>query len=106
VQLDNADIALDAAHIRWCQFGGPDTLNNGLACCSIHHQAFDRGAISISDDQRILISSRLYGQGGADSMFLVLSGAQLRTPNRRSAAPKADFLVWHRTQVFRGEARD
>jgi putative restriction endonuclease len=76
VQLDNADIALDAAHIRWCQFGGPDTLNNGLACCSIHHQAFDRGAISISNDERILISSRLYGQGAADSMFLALSEAR------------------------------
>jgi len=105
-QLDNADIALDAAHIRWCQFGGPDTLNNGLACCSIHHQAFDRGAISISDDQRILISSRLYGHGGTDSMFLALSRTPLRTPNRRSASPKPDFLDWHRTQVFRAEARD
>jgi putative restriction endonuclease len=72
----------------------------------VRRQAFDRGAISISDDQRILISSRLYGQGGADSMFLALSGAQLRTPNRKTATPKADFLGWHRTQVFRGEARD
>jgi putative restriction endonuclease len=105
-QLDNADIALDAAHIRWCQFGGPDTLNNGLACCSIHHHAFDRGAISISDDQRILISSRLYGHGGTDPMFLALSRAPLRTPNRKGAAPKPDFLGWHRKQVFRGEARD
>jgi putative restriction endonuclease len=105
-QLDNADIALDAAHIRCCQFGGPDTLNNGLACCSIHHQAFDRGAISISDDQQILISSRLYGHGGTDSMFLALSRAALRTPNRKGAVPKVDFLEWHRTQVFRGEARD
>jgi putative restriction endonuclease len=106
VQLDNADIALDAAHIRWCQFGGPDSLSNGLACCSIHHQAFDRGAISISDDQRILISSRLYGNGAADSMFLALSRAPLRTPNRKGAAPKVDFLGWHRTQVFRGDPRD
>lgn len=105
-QLDNADIALDAAHIRWCQSGGPDTLNNGLACCSIHHQAFDRGAISISDDQRILVSSRLYGNGGMDAMFLALSRAALRTPNRKGAVPKGDFLEWHRVQVFRGEARD
>jgi hypothetical protein len=52
-------------------------------------QASDRGAISISDDQRILISSRLYGEG-----------------NRRGASPKPDFLDWHRTQVFRAEARD
>lgn len=106
VQLDHADVALDAAHIRWCQFGGPDTLNNGLACCSIHHQALDRGAISISDDQRILISSRLYGKDGVNSMFLMLNGTALRAPNRKDAMPKREFLTWHRQQVFRGEARD
>ena len=105
LQLDHADIALDAAHIRWCQFGGPDTLNNGIACCSIHHQAFDRGAFSISDDHRILISSRLYGHGGMDSI-LALNRQPLREPNRKGAAPRVNFLSWHRTQVFRGDARD
>jgi putative restriction endonuclease len=105
VQLDSADIALDAAHIRWCQFGGPDSVNNGLACCSIHHQAFDRGAISISNDQRILISSRLYGGDGVESLFVALSGAPLRKPNLSGAVPRQEFLEWHRAQVFRGEAR-
>ena len=61
VQLDNADLGIEAAHIRWCQCGGPDTTDNGLACCSIHHQAFDRGAITISDDLLILVSSRVHG---------------------------------------------
>ncbi len=90
-QLDNADIALDAAHIPWCQFGGPDTLSNGLACCSIHHQAFDRGAISISYDRRILISSRLYGSAGSDLMFIRLSHAPLREPNRKGG-PRRNLI--------------
>jgi putative restriction endonuclease len=106
VQLDHADLALDAAHIRWCQFGGPDSLNNGLACCSIHHQAFDRGAISISDEQVILVSSRVYGNEASHALFGALSRSPLRAPNRKSAAPKRDFLGWHREQVFRGEAHD
>lgn len=105
-KLDRADLALDAAHIRWCQAGGADSLNNGLACCSLHHQAFDRGAISVSGDRRILVSSRLYGNGGVDSLFLTLSGALLRTPNRKDAIPGKEVLDWHRRQVFRGEARD
>ena len=41
IKLDSADLAIEAAHIRWTQFGGPDAIDNGLACCSIHHQAFD-----------------------------------------------------------------
>jgi putative restriction endonuclease len=105
VQLDNADLGLEAAHIRWCQFGGPDTIDNGLACCSIHHQAFDRGAITISEQLRILVSSRLHGSRGLDDLFLALHGSPLRAPNLKDARPKREFLEWHRAEVFRGEAR-
>jgi putative restriction endonuclease len=106
VQLDNADLGLEAAHIRWCQFGGPDSIDNGLACCTIHHQALDRGAITVSDEHRILVSSRLHGGMRLDDLFLVLHGRSLLSPTRREALPKTTFLAWHRTQVFRGEARD
>jgi putative restriction endonuclease len=106
VQLDNADLGLEAAHVRWCQFGGPDTIDNGLACCSIHHQALDRGAVALSDDLRILVSARLHGGPGLDGLFLSLHSSPLRTPNRKEAQPKREFIQWHRKQVFRGEARD
>lgn len=106
VQLDTADLALEAAHIRWCQAGGPDSLDNSLACCSIHHQAFDRGAITLSDERRILVSSRLHGSARLDQFFLVLHDAPLATPNRKNAFPKPEFVSWHRAEVFRGEARD
>jgi len=106
VRLDNSDLGLEAAHIRWCQFGGPDTMDNGLACCSIHHQAFDRGALTVSEDSRILVSSRLHGQFGFENLFLVLHGRDLRKPGLKEALPSPDFLAWHRKQVFRGAARD
>jgi putative restriction endonuclease len=104
--LDRADLALDAAHIHWCQFGGADSLNNGLACCSIHHQAFDRGAISLSGDLRILVSSRFHGNETGEALFLPLSGRLLRAPNKKDARPLGHVVEWHRRQVFRGEARD
>ena len=44
VRLGNTPIALEAAHIMWHQAGGPDTENNGLALCSLHHKLLDRGA--------------------------------------------------------------
>lgn len=105
VQLDNADLGLEAAHIRWCQFGGPDTTDNGLSCCSIHHQAFDRGAITISNELKVLVSSRLHGAGKLEDLFLVLHGLPLPKPSREEAAPEREFLEWHRAQVFRGLAR-
>jgi putative restriction endonuclease len=106
VQLDHADLGLEAAHILWCQAGGPDSLNHGLACCSLHHQAFDRGGISIDQDYRILVSSRLYGAGGLRESFVVLSRQPLQVPNRREALPKPEYLKWHNNEVFRGLARD
>src|SRR5262249_14768122 len=63
VQLDNFDLGLEAAHIRWVQAGGPDAVANGLACCSLHHLAFDRGGISVNDDMTVLVSARLHGHG-------------------------------------------
>ncbi|HMF08568.1 MAG TPA: hypothetical protein VKJ00_05490, partial [Thermoanaerobaculia bacterium] len=33
VRLGSVSIALDAAHIRWHQAGGPETESNGLASC-------------------------------------------------------------------------
>jgi putative restriction endonuclease len=34
-QLAGASAGIDAAHVRWFNFGGPDDLDNGLAlwCC-------------------------------------------------------------------------
>jgi len=106
VQLDQADLGLEAAHIQWCQAGGPDSINNGLSCCAVHHQAFDRGAVTISDSSRILVSSRNHGAGMVQELFLALNGRELRPPARKAALPRQEYLEWHRKQVFRGAARD
>jgi putative restriction endonuclease len=48
VRLGSVSIALDAAHIRWHQAGGPDEETNGLALCALHHKTFDLGAFTVS----------------------------------------------------------
>ncbi|MFL6335417.1 MAG: phosphorothioated DNA-binding restriction endonuclease [Pyrinomonadaceae bacterium] len=48
LKLGPSDLALEAAHIKWHQSGGPDCVQNGLALCAIHHKSLDRGAIGIS----------------------------------------------------------
>jgi putative restriction endonuclease len=42
-QLAGAAVGIDAAHVRWFAFGGPDALDNGLALCALHHKLFDLG---------------------------------------------------------------
>lgn len=92
VQLDHADLGLEAAHIQWCQAGGPDSVSNGLSCCTVHHQAFDRGAVTISSSLRILVSSRLHGAGMLQELFIALNDREIRPPARKAALPKPEYL--------------
>ncbi len=41
LRLKQQVIALEAAHIKWFQAGGPDVEQNGLALCSLHHKVPD-----------------------------------------------------------------
>jgi putative restriction endonuclease len=105
LKVDNADLGLEAAHVRWVQFGGPDILENGIACCSLHHQALDRGAIGLDTDLRIIVSSRVHGGNYFRDHFIPLHGTFLLKPTRIAALPRREYLIWHRKEVFRGEPR-
>jgi len=106
VRLGNADLGLDAAHIRWHQASGPDIPANGLACCSLHHRALDRGAISLADDLTILVSVSLHGGAKLDDHFLALANRPLRLPSLSAHTPRPEFLAWHRKEVFRPPPRE
>lgn len=105
VRLGGAQIGLDAAHIQWHQAGGPDTVENGLALCVLHHKLFDRGAITVTDSFRVVLSERVHGGGGFDTYVLAFHGAPLRPPQSRRYLPAASFLEWHWREVFQGPAR-
>ena len=55
------EFALEAAHMQSFRHGGPDTPENGIAMCSLHHKAFDRGALGLSEEGMILVSQHLHG---------------------------------------------
>jgi putative restriction endonuclease len=100
VRLGRAALGLGAAHIRWRPAGGPDAITNGLALCAIHHRAFDRGAVSLDLDYRILVSNRLAGRVGLDEWFQSLAGREARLPQETAHAPSREFLAWHHRNVF------
>ena len=104
-QLERTDLGLEAAHIKWHAAGGPDTADNGLALCAFHHKTFDRGAIGLDDDRRILISQHVRGSHGIDEWLLRFVGKQLRPPQQGESSPAADNIIWHRKEVFREPAR-
>ena len=79
VRLGTVSIAMDAAHIRWHQAGGPDTEDNGLALCVLHHKTFDLGAFTVTEG-RVLVSDQANGSRGFKSTFLAYHGKPIRSP--------------------------
>lgn len=104
--LGSTDLGIEAAHIHWHSHGGTDTEDNGLALCANHHKAFDRGAISLDDDHRFLVSQHLRDTQGARDWIIRFSGRPLRGPQSGCPPPSSSHLDWHREQVFREPARE
>ena len=101
LRLNDKTIGIDAAHIRWFQADGPDSADNGLALCVLHHKLFDLGAFTLADDATILISERVAGGPHLRSSLLSFHGNRINMPSRPEHAPNRDFIAWHRAQVFK-----
>jgi len=105
-QLGNTTLGIEAAHIKWHAAGGPDHMENGIALCVFHHKAFDRGAISIRDDLRLLISQDVRGrQDHLDQLLLKYIDSPIQRPQSGNPTPNQSFLAWHRKEVFQHPAR-
>lgn len=104
VRLGHVPIAVEAAHIKWFQAGGPDEVNNGLALCVLHHKLLDRGAIAISPERLVLVSDRANGYGGFDEWVGAFRNAELRPPKRTEYSLAEDFMQWHVREVYHGES--
>lgn len=105
IRLGSQQLALEAAHIKWHQAGGPDVESNGLALCALHHKLFDRGAYSLLPENVICVSQRAHGSHGFSEWLMAFHGRQIRSAQAPHYSPDEGFLTWHRREVFRGPAR-
>ncbi|AXV09966.1 hypothetical protein DVS28_b0196 (plasmid) [Euzebya pacifica] len=89
-------IGVQAAHVQWHCFDGPDTADNGLPLCALHHVCFDRGLWGISEDWTIRVASSV--EGGPE----VLRGLIDRHshPLRGEGTLASHHVEWHTTQVL------
>jgi len=106
IRLGHTPIALEAAHIKWYQAGGPDTEDNGLALCALHHKLFDRGAFTLSENMEVLVSDKVTGYNGFAELLLQNNGKSVRAPQSTKYSPDINHISWHRNEVFHGKPRD
>lgn len=99
-------VALDAAHVKWWAMDGPDTVDNGVCLCSLHHKLFDKGVLGVTEDWHITVSGDFVARSpGARTQVLSLSDRPATPPQPLYATPKSEYITWHPRQVFRHPAR-
>lgn len=105
-QLGATPVGLEAAHVRWWAFDGPDEIDNGLCLCSLHHKLFDKGVLGIGDGERILVSQHFVGRSpAAREHVIALAGRRLIGPQPGVSGVAPAYRSWHTSQVFRGTPR-
>jgi putative restriction endonuclease len=101
-QLAGASAGIDAAHVRWFTFDGPDELDNGLALCSLHHKLFDLGVLGLDLELQVQVSAAFSARTSAGRAVYDLHGLPLQ-PRPGTPVPAVRHLEWHRHEVFKGE---
>lgn len=110
LRLKDDLMGLEAAHIQWHSHGGPDRVTNGLALCTFHHGAFDRGAVGLARvadgaGYRSLVSGEINGASAAIRWLLDYHGRPVRPPQNDAGDPHEKYVKWHSEEVFRAPAR-
>ncbi|MFD7428341.1 phosphorothioated DNA-binding restriction endonuclease [Streptomyces sp. NPDC059818] len=111
-------VGLEAAHVRWWAFDGPDDVENGLCLCSLHHKLFDKGVLGLGEghgegrgaghgeSHRILVSQSFVGHStAAREHVITLAGRPLIGPQPGVRPIAAAHRSWHTSQVFHGSPR-
>lgn len=106
VSLRGLAIGVEAAHVQWHAYGGPDVVANGLPLSPTLHTLFDHGAWTLTDDRRVLVAKEFDGSSEGLASLRPLHGVTLRRPLREADQVGVDFIRWHREAelggVFRG----
>lgn len=93
---------LIASHIVPWSKDKANRLNpsNGLCLSALHDKAFDQGLITLTDDFKIIVSAELMKKNEAfiTQVLLPLNGRTIEPPER--FAPQAEFIAWHRSELF------
>ena len=95
---------LVASHIKpWSDFPNERLdPSNGLCLSSIHDRAFDSGLITLDQDYRVVLSTRLrryFPQSTLEQNFGPFEGVMIRMPEKLTE-PSSESLKYHREEIF------
>lgn len=105
VRMGSRTICLEAAHIKWHSAGGPDSINNGICLCTLHHKLFDLGAFTFNTSRQLMVSERAVGTDGFKEWLGRFHGEEVTKPIRAVYEPSVEYIAWNIDQVFKNPGR-
>ena len=97
----DGESATEAAHIIPFRISQNDDVRNGISLCKLHHWAFDKGLISLSETYQVVVSRLLIEQGPMELRLTKLRDKPMLLPERDQLYPAQDALAWHREEMLR-----
>lgn len=91
---------VEAAHIIPVSENGPDVVRNGIALTGTIHWMFDRGLLSVDEDNSILVAKDTIADETASR--LLVPNRMLIIPAAMAQQPGRQYLRWHRNECFKG----
>lgn len=98
--LNNLPFGLDAAHIKWYAQGGPDSIENGLALCKLHHWSMDRGVVTVEPGSLKINVSRSFLARERVSIELLEKVKGKSLEPYRDMPPDPQYLEWHNNYIY------
>lgn len=98
--LDNVSVT-EAAHIIPFSVSGNDDVRNGISLCQLHHWAFDRGLISLSNDYTVIVSELMVERGPDQWLLKTMKGNEILLPRKHEEYPAQEAMEYHREEVFK-----
>ncbi|HAS6739045.1 phosphorothioated DNA-binding restriction endonuclease [Vibrio parahaemolyticus] len=99
--LDTVPVGIEAAHIKWKQYSGSCEVSNGIALCSIHHKALDRGVIAFDSELKVKVSPAVTGGNMVERLIWAYESQSIALPRHTPLYPSQDALEWHVREVFK-----
>lgn len=96
---------VQAAYIRPVEHSGSDSARNGLALSSMLHRMFDRGLISVADDDETILVTRNKVPGDVVDLLLRPDGKIWKLSDERYW-PQPTNPAWHPENTFGQMAAD
>lgn len=94
---------LDAAHIKPYVESGPHFISNGILLRSDIHKLFDTGYLTITDELKVEVSSRIKEEFQNGKEYYQYHGKELAfLPSREIDKPNKKYIDWHNSNIYIG----